>query len=328
MIQAIGESQVSGADAVQAVRDGVAICDRSHWGRIEISDSDRLAFLHNQSTNHIKRLQPGQGCETVIINSTARTIDLVSVYSKQDSLLLLVSPGRDEHLMQWFDRYIFFQDKIKLANLTESTGTISLIGPKSSELLTNLDWELPDELHHHTSVEHDGSTITIAKGSGLASEGFTLFFDCAIADALGTQLVNAGATPIGESAWENLRISEGRPKVDAELTDKYNPLEACLWHLVSFNKGCYIGQEIIARLDTYDGVKQKLWGLESSAPLQVNDSITQKAQKVGVVTSVDTSGQRALAYVKTRAGGEGDQVQVGEAIATLTEVPFLTREKA
>lgn len=328
MIQARRDSTVPDSEAIQAAQNGVAICDRSDWGRIEISDSDRLNFLHNQSTNQIKMLQPGQGCETVVINSTARTLDLISVYCQPESILLLVSPNRREQLMQWFDRYIFFQDKVKLTDVSDRTATFSLIGPNSSAALTQLGWEVPQEQHHHQTVALQEQPITVAKGSGLVGEGFTLIFDRAIADQLWTTLVEAGAVPMAETAWETLRIEQGRPKADAELTEDFNPLEAGLWHFISFDKGCYIGQETIARLDTYDGVKQKLWGLQSSAPLDPSEPITVEGKKVGIVTSVSAEGNRGLGYIKTKAGGIGDQVQIGEAIATLIDVPFLSRGKA
>ena len=327
MIQAIRNSPVSNTEAIQAATEGVVICDRSHWGRIEISDSDRLSFLHNQSTNQIKQLQAGQGCDTVIINSTARTLDLASVFCQEESLLLLVSPNRHEQLMQWFDRYIFFQDKVKLDNLTEKTGTISVIGPKSDALLAQLGWTLPEKQHHHTTIAHEGHPLTIAKGSGLVGDGFTLIFENAIADTLAEQLMGAGAIAIGDTAWEALRIADGRPQADAELTEDFNPLEAGLWHNISFDKGCYIGQETIARLDTYDGVKQKLWGINSAIAIQAGDIITVDQKKAGIVTSVNQSGLQGLGYVKTKLAGQGDTVSIGNAEATLTEVPFLTREK-
>ena len=105
--------------AIQAVKEGVAIYDRSHWGRIKVSDDDRLRFLHNQSTNDFQSLKPGEGCDTVFVSSTARTIDLVTAYVRDDALILLVSPNRREFLMQWLDKYIFFADKVNLSDITE-----------------------------------------------------------------------------------------------------------------------------------------------------------------------------------------------------------------
>jgi len=313
--------------ALAAVQSGVAICDRSHWGRLQVSDSDRLAFLHNQTTNDFKSLKPGQGCETVFVTSTARTLDLVSAYVTADTVLLLVSPNRRQQLLSWCDRYIFFGDKVKLEDISNTTVTFSLLGPKSSDLLHQLGVsELPQATNHHISGEINGQTVRIAAGSGLVTSGYTLMTTVESSAALWQALIDQDACPFGETVWEQLRVSQGRPKPDAELTEDFNPLEAGLWQTISFDKGCYIGQETIARLNTYQGVKQQLWGIQLSQVVPSNTPITVEDKKVGTLTSlVETSeGPLGLAYVKTKAGNAGTQVTVGSETGTLVEVPFLT----
>ena len=124
--------------AITATKQGVALCDRTHWGRIQISDSDRLRFLHNQTTNNINKLQPGQGCDTVFVTSTARTIDLATAYATEDAVLLLVSPNRRRQLLELLDRYIFPMDRVELTDLTDTTVSFSLLGPESSKLLAQI----------------------------------------------------------------------------------------------------------------------------------------------------------------------------------------------
>jgi len=136
--------------AIQAAQTTVAICDRSHWGRIKVSDGDRLRFLHNQSTNDFQKLQPGQGCDTVFVTSTARTIDLATGYVMEDAVLLLVSPNRREYLLQWLDRYIFFADKVQLTDVTDETATLSLIGPDSDTMWKS--WALLPLLVNPTAI--------------------------------------------------------------------------------------------------------------------------------------------------------------------------------
>jgi folate-binding protein YgfZ len=117
---------------------------------------------------------------------------------------------------------------------------------------------------------------------------------------------------------------------DAELTEDYNPLEAGLWQTVSFNKGCYIGQETIARLNTYNGVKQQLWGIRLEAEVPVGSPILLAEQKVGVLTSLAETplGIHGLGYIKTKAGGEGLTVQVAGVSGKVDKVPYLTRSPA
>lgn len=318
------------AEAIAATKTGVVVCDRSHWGLIQLSGQDCLTFLHNQSSNDIKSLQPGQGCETVILTSTARTIDLVTAYATEDAVMLLVSPQRREQLMQWFDRYIFFGDHVQVADLTATTTVFSLLGPQSEALLNQLGLlDLPDTPHRHRLAQLSQIAVRIAKGSGLVTPGYTLLASAEDGAAVWAHLRDAGAIPLGTQGWEQLRIQQGRPRPDAELTEDYNPLEAGLWHAMSLDKGCYIGQEIIARLNTYQGVKQQLWGLQLSGPVETGSRILVGDKKVGTLTSCapTPTGALGLGYVRTKAGETGLQVSVGDASGELIDVPYLTREQ-
>ncbi len=317
--------------ALQAAQAGVALCDRSHWGRLQLTDADRLNFLHNQSTNDFKTLQPGQGCDTLFVTSTARTIDLATAYVLDAVVLVLVSPQRRTYLYQWLDKYIFFGDKVKLRDVTEQTACFSLFGPGSDALLQQLGGR---SLAGQRYASHELCTLAqtevrVAVGSGLATPGYTLFLSIEQAAAVWIGLVEAGAVPLGDLLWETLRIQQGRPMPDQELTEDYNAVEACLWQAISLNKGCYIGQETIARLDTYKGVKQQLWGLRLNQKVEPGTPLTVNAEKVGTLTSLtEWEGQiLGLGYVRTKAGGAGLTVEAGTAQATLVEVPYLRRDR-
>ncbi len=315
--------------AMQAVQTGVALYDRSHWGRIQVSGADRMRYLHNQSTNDFYALKPGDGCDTVFVTSTARTIDLVAAYVLDDTVLLLVSPNRRQKMLDWLDRYIFGADQVHLEDVTDRTTAFTLMGDTCTALLEALvgqPWN-QSALGSHCLVQLAGMTVRVAVGSGLATPGYTLICDRAAASTLWSTLLEAGAVPVSDRFWEQLRIEQGRPSPEAELTEDYNPLEAGLWKTISFSKGCYIGQETIARLNTYQGVKQQLWGIRLTAFVSPGAAITVANDKVGVLTSLTQNerGSIGLAYIRTKAGGAGLKVQVGEAEGELVDVPFLTR---
>jgi hypothetical protein len=308
-----------------AVQSGAAVYDRTAWGRIEVSDSDRLSFLHNQSTNDLKSRKPGEGCDTVFVNSTARTIDIATAYVTDEAVLLMVSPGMAEKLVKWFDRYIFFADKVKLVDLTEQTNAVSLLGPECDRIITQLGAAklIGQPYGTHQQFEQ----IRIAVGNELGIAGYSLIANRAV--DLTQMLATAGATILSDRAWQWLRIQQGRPLPGQELTDDYNALEAGLWQMVSFDKGCYIGQETIARLDTYNGVKQNLWGVkldqwvEPGTPAKVGDD------KVGILTSAITTdtGAIGLAYIRTKAGGAGLEVTFGDRVGQITALPFVTHTR-
>ncbi|MBD1995645.1 folate-binding protein YgfZ [Leptolyngbya sp. FACHB-541] len=319
------------AAALQAAQTGVAVCDRSHWGRILVSGDDRIRFLHNQTTNDFNRLQPGQGCDTVFVTSTGRTVDLVTAYALEDAVLLLTSPNRRKYLIEWMDRFIFFADKVDLKDITDTTAAFSLLGNESDALLQKLGLDeaiaQPHATHHLVNLA--GIETRIATGSGLATPGYTLIVNAEQSAALWQQLTEAGAVPLGEQTWERLRIEQGRPMPNSELTEDYNPLEAGLWRTISFSKGCYIGQETIARLDTYKGVKQQLWGVRLSQSATPGEPLLLGEEKVGKLTSlIETEqGLLGLAYVRTKAGGAGLMVNVGAGTGEVVDLPFLTRDR-
>ena len=316
--------------ALTAVDNGVAICDRSHWGVLQIKGDDRLRYLHNQSTNDFERLQPGEGCDTVFVTSTARTLDLATAYATEDAVIILVSPHRRQQLFAWLDKFIFPFDKVELEDISAKCTVFSLIGKESEALLSGLsdDATPQSESNKHQIVNIADVPVRVGVGNGLATPGYTLILENDNAAAIWLKLTENGAIPLGESLWESLRIQQGRPKSDFELTEDYNPLEAGLWQTISFEKGCYIGQETIARLNTYNGVKQKLWGIKLNKPVALQTPITVEDKKVGVLTSythTDT-GSYGLGYIRTKAGGEGLQVKVGEADGKLISVPFITHK--
>ena len=308
---------------------GVMLYDRSHWGLIEVSGSDRIRFLHNQTTNDMQQLQPGTGCDTVFVTSTARTIDLVTAYSFPEYVRLLVSPNRREKLLQWMDRYIFPMDKVDLKDRSDTMVCFTILGEDCDRLLPELGLAPFSDAARgtHQSVTIDNMSFDVALGSGLGTPGYTLMGDRDNGPKLWEKLVELGATVMGDRYWEALRIRQGRPLPESELTEDYNPLEAGLWQAISFEKGCYIGQETIARLNTYQGVKQQLWGIELSQAVAPGTVITLGEDKVGKLTScVETEqGVVGLSYIRTKAGAKGLTVQVGDSSGTVIDVPFLSR---
>jgi len=315
------------AAAIQAAQDSVAVCDRSLWGIIRVSDDDRIRFLHNQTTNDFQSLKPGQGCDTVMVTSTARTIDLATAYVLEDAVLLVVSPNRREFLMQWLDKYIFFADKVRLTDVTNETATFSLIGSQSDTIIEKLGAGAIIGQPYGTHQLFDGG-VRVAVGSGLASPGYTLILPASEKATVWQKIVEAGAQEMSDRAFDVLRILQGRPAPEHELTDDYNPLEAGLWRTISFSKGCYIGQETIARLNTYKGVKQHLWGIRLNAPAEIGSAIAVGDEKVGKLTSYTETpdGYFGLGYIRTKAGGVGLKVQVGETEGEIVEIPFVSHE--
>lgn len=308
--------------------DRVTFVDRSSWGLLQFTGAERLKYLHNQSTNKFDHLQPGEGCQTVFVTSTARTLDLATTYVTEDGVLAIVSPQRREYLMKWLDRFIFPFDKVKLEDISSEFGLFTLLGEKSNNLLQNLGLNSlvgqPEGTHRLLEIEN--IPVRVAVGSDLAIPGYNLIFKREYKEKLQEKLLENGIELTSDLFWEQLRILQGRPASDRELTEDYNPLEAGLWHTISFDKGCYIGQETIARLDTYNGVKQKLYGIKLDREVAPPLPVTIEEKKVGMLTSctVTPDGIFGLAYIKTKALAENiSEVTVGESKGEIINIPFV-----
>jgi tRNA-modifying protein YgfZ len=174
----------------------------------------------------------------------------------------------------------------------------------------------------------DRISVKIAVGSGLSLPGYQLIFDAIHLDKLTQKIVELGAASLTASDWERLRIEQGRPAPDRELTEDYNPLEVGLWQTISFSKGCYIGQETIARLNTYKGIKQYLWGIKFDTEIAIGTPLTIDEDKIGILTSIikTDTGWQGLAYIKSKAGGVGLKVNAANAIGEIIDLPFVSHE--
>jgi folate-binding protein YgfZ len=293
---------------------------------LQLKGEDRIRFLHNQTTNNIQLLKPGQNCDTVFVNSTGRTLDLVTTYILEEAIWIKVSANRRQFLFNWMDRFLFPMDKVDLTDISEQYISVSLVGKQSDNFLQKLGFTLP-ETNHHSLVKFKDFSFYIAHGNDLGLPGYTLILPIDQLTIFQELLQGQGGIKISDRVWEHLRITQGRPMPKQELTEDYNPLEAGLWKAISFEKGCYIGQETIARLNTYKGVKQRLWGIKLTESVEAETLIMLEGEKVGILTSFsDLDSPFGLGYVRTKAGGEGLKVQVGTASGELVAVPFLSHE--
>ncbi|CAK9151145.1 unnamed protein product [Ilex paraguariensis] len=251
----------------------------------------------------------------------------------KNAITLVVSPGTSGNITEMLSKYIFFADKVEIQDITKQTSLFVLVGPKSNQVMEDLNLGdlvgQPYGSHKHYTV--GGMPLTIGVGSLISENGFSMLMSPAAAGLVWSALLNQRAIPMGSSAWETLRVLQGRPAPGKELTNEFNVLEAGLWNAVSLNKGCYKGQETISRLITYDGIKQRLWGIRLSSPAEPGSPITFDGKKVGKLTSYASGRKKSeyfgLGYIKRQGASKGDTVIVGDNIlGTVVEVPFLAQQ--
>jgi folate-binding protein YgfZ len=300
-----------------AARGLAVIMERPYFGHLRVTGDDHVDLLHRLTANELRPLQPGEGQINIFANEKGRIIDRVLLLKFPDSIRLITSPGSSERVAAWIDKYVFIED-VKVENLTAALTTLSLFGPKSPQVLEVF---FNHEFHqYHQEMDWNGQKLLVARTDELRAPGFDLIVETARAPKLWEELLAAGKPfdlrPMGEAAYEVLRIEAGWPIYGKDFDDQINPHEAGLLPYINFNKGCYIGQEVIARLDTYDKVQKHLMGvtLEGDLLPKSQDLIFVDDQEVGYLTSaVHSIGLKkniALGYVRTKFANEGAEVQI------------------
>ncbi len=313
----------------QAALGGAALHDSSHAGRLRATGKDALDLLNRLSTNQVLHLAPGQGAPTILTTDRGRILDLVAVVNTGPDVLLLTSPGRQQAVIQWLDKYTIMED-LTVTDLTPATAMLTVLGPLGRAALERLcGLELAGLAPFHTVAGPvAGQEVRVINRPLGALPAWDLVLDGAAALPVWERLLAAGLTPLGLEAWDALRVQQGVPAHGQELGDDYNPLEAGLVGAISFTKGCYIGQEVIARLDTYQRVQKRLAMLRFSpgtpGPVHQGTALTQNGQDVGAVTSLAQmpgGGELlGLGYVRMAAATAGARLGLAEGSQGWAEI--------
>ncbi len=297
----------------QAAQAGSVMIDAAAWGRLRFTGASRLDFLHRMSTNDVAKLQPGQGAATVFLTPIARMIDRTILYARENETLMITSRGNQTRVFQWLRKYIFFNDDVQIKDVSDETAMISLYGAEANKALQRISGEDVSTLalHHWREAVVVGTSVLIARADPIGGGGFHLIFERVAHPIIWPALIEAGVTPIGEAAYQVLRVEAGRPEFGRELGDEYIPLEAGLWAEVSFTKGCYTGQEIIARMESRHKLAKQLMGLRFESEIVLPTTLFLDGHDIGTLTSVVQSprlGWIGLGYLKTQ-GTDGAMVE-------------------
>jgi len=309
-----------------AAHTGAVLYDSSALGRLRLSGSTRIDFVDRMSTNDLASLTNGQGAATILTTPIARIVDRITAYVRDDDLLVLTSAGASESVRAWFARHIFFNDDVQVHDVANEIGLISIYGKQANEIASKLTGHDMSELslHHWQSIDSD---TLIIRADAIAGDGFHIWTQSAERiGELWQAAIDAGALPIGERAFDLLRVESGRPRYGVELSKDFIPLEVALWDDVSFTKGCYTGQEIIARMESRKRLAKKLVGLRSVGAITPGKSIRADGRSIGKVTSAakrPNGDSIALGVIKPTHAEIGTQVMVDGDPAVDGEVTSL-----
>jgi folate-binding protein YgfZ len=309
--------------------DAPLLFDLTGRGEIALTGKDRVPFLHGLVTNDVKKLRPGDGCAAAFLGPKGKLLAELVVLAAPDELVVDCPAELGAALEQLFRKYLVFGD-VSIEDRTATTGVLHVEGSGAEEVLRN-GTGLAPPVEPHSSVSTHGMRAVRESRGGFPGLDFRV--PRTSADSVRSRLLGAGAVPSSLSVLESARIEAGIPRWGAELTEGVLPDEAGLpargW--VSYTKGCYIGQETVARIRTYGHVNRNLVGLVvdgASAPAP-GAGIRAGEARVGAVTSATLSERLgkavALGYVKRESAAPGTSLTVdtsgGPQPAVVTVLP-------
>ena len=277
-------------------REQAILIDTSFYGTLQLQGRHTLSLLHRLTTQDIQNMTSNTVQQTVLTSDRGRIVDLLRVFHGDQSTTLRTSAERSATIAQWLDKYIIMDD-VRINDISDSTSSVFLIGPRAAQVLIQIGITIPD-----TNVFLKEGDIIYTQCAAYPNNGFEFFGPTSVIEALCEKLLPL-AQPCGRMTYETVRIEDAIPAYHFELSENYNPLEAGLVGAISFTKGCYIGQEVIARLDSREKVQRQLITFKTEKEVAYADKVFLDNKEIGLITGACYSYRHhspiARAYVKT-----------------------------
>jgi folate-binding protein YgfZ len=337
-IEVNGTSVVSSygqpAEEYNAIREGAALIDLSTLGKLRVSGEDRARFLNGMLTHAIVGLRRGQGVHACLTTAQGQTLADMVVHNTGESFVLQTEPGLATKVHQALDRFLIADD-VRIEDVTEEYAAFRLIGPDSPSVIADA---FRGEAIASSALAFENHTIgdlacTVACRPLADLPGFDIRCEATGAAGVRSALLDAGARAAGWDALETVRIEEGLPRYGADVDERTMPLEAGLTHTVDFGKGCFVGQEALAKMHNLGQPRRGLVGLllDSDAPRDPGSTVVADDMEVGWITSSVRSPRlsRTIALASIRRGfhDPGQIVALDDGTtAQVVTLPFVPPE--
>ncbi len=322
-----------------SLNNGVGLRYLVSSGIIELKGKDSIDFLNRISTNSVNNLKKAEVMQTIFTSEKGRIIGVSTILNFESYLLLVSSLKNQPKITSWINKYII-SDDVAVSNANHRFNVFEILGPQAESFLTFTCGETVGEIAENSFkvVNCENALFFLIKIKNENEKPkFWVMADQENSKKLLTAMItNKGPYDfnlIGDDAYNAYRIEMGIPSDPDELNDFYNPLEAKINHLIDFKKGCYIGQEVIARLDTYKKVQKFLMGI--CFPENINGDekfsiLDDQKKEIGTITSIAFSPRKrkniALGYIQKDNAVNGNKAfaknESKEVEVTLHELPF------
>ena len=318
------------AGEVSAARSSVVVVDRTSRGKLLFNGEDCVSFLHGMLTNTVEGMSEGKGNHTSLTDAKGSTQADAWLYHCGDCLVMETEPGLQEKVSAFLDKYVIADD-VEIADCTEDCTILGVQGPKSGEILATLIGKDPGlGALEHTEVNIGDTDVRLVNRSYAGSAGYDLWVSGS-AEGLFQLLVDEGAVPAGTEALETLRVESGIPRYGLDVDERVAPLEGGMADAVDFTKGCFIGQEVLAKMNNIGQPRRYLVGFDlGNADLPESDT---EFAVGGKAVGLSKSGVRSEAMGRTvclgsvRRGFEapGTKLQGPDGlVAKVVDLPFVS----
>ncbi|HLX82392.1 MAG TPA: hypothetical protein VKR59_00745 [Terriglobales bacterium] len=310
------------------------VYDLGFRARIAITGADRVRWLNGMVSNNIRDLAVGHGAYAFLLNPQGRILGDMHVYNEGERLIVVTDRCQIEKIMATFDHFIIMDD-VELADLSLKETAIGLAGPEARKILTAAGIEISElqPLQMVTATckcDCDCVKCTVIRGEDMQAERYEIWFSPEDAYKTWKALEAAGATAVGSESLELQRIAAGIPLYGVDIRERDLPQETEQMRALNFNKGCYVGQEIVERIRSRGNVHRTFTGFvsEGGAAIPAEAKISAGEKEVGEITSSTRlhtpAGARTLAlgYIRREIGVPGRKVTIGATQADVVRLPF------
>ena len=314
-----------------ALREGAALVDLGFRILLRATGSDRIAFLQGMLTNDVS-LAPGGGCPALLLTIQGRITADVRVAAVEDAVLLEVDVRARDAFVGALTKLIIADD-VELVAPADPLALIGLDGPEAARLLGPRAAGL--DPYAHAPVDVAGISVRAQRASEVRGPGFVLHVPAAEAGRLWQVLADAGARPCGMEALEGRRVEVGVPRIGVDMDESTLALEVPVNDAISTTKGCYLGQEVVARGTARGHVNRRLLRLRLAGPVPLPGTpLVRDGKEVGRLTSIarafGTGGMAALGFVRREHWAPGTELAVGHGhavtLAQVAELPLARPE--
>jgi folate-binding protein YgfZ len=307
----------------RALTEGAAFIDFSNRGRLCLLGDDRQTFINGQVTNNVRDLQVGQGRYAALANAKGKMTSDLNIFILKDEILLDFEPGIADAVKERLEKFIIADD-VEIVDAS-SYHLLSVMGPHAAEACKQMERPAPTSPYEIT----EDLCSYFAATPRLGTLGIDIFVPGGWLQRIMNSLENAGVKRASFESFDTVRIEQGIPRFGVDMDENTLAPEALGENAISYSKGCYIGQEVIARIRTYGQVAKALRGLRFDAAASVpkpGDKIFHDGKEVGWITSAVFSPKLerpiALGYVRKECNAIGARLVVNDAGAEIVTLPF------